>query len=86
MISSITELNTNVQQLRLGGSWKAHERFTLRGGYNLPDLTNMVSWGASSGFSLYLPFDKFSPSIGYAFVIEPNRVSNMHVFSLSLKL
>ncbi len=86
LISSITELNTNVQQFRLGGSWKAHERFTLRGGYNLPDLTNMDSWGASSGFSLYLPFDKLSPSIGYAFVIEPNRVSNMHVFSLSLKL
>jgi len=86
LISSITELKTNAQQLRLGGAWNAHERITLRGGYSLPDLSNTDSWGASSGFSLYLPFDKFSPAIGYAFVMEPNRVSNMHVFSISFKL
>lgn len=86
LISSISELKTNIQQLRLGGSWKAHERFTLRGGYNVSDISDSDSWGASSGFSLYLPFDKFSPSISYAFVLEPYRISNMHVFSLSLKL
>lgn len=86
LISTITELKTNAQQFRLGGAWNAHERVTLRAGYSIPDLSNTDSWGASSGFSLYLPFDKFSPSIGYAFVMEPNRVSNMHVFSLSLKL
>jgi len=86
LISSITELKTNAQQFRLGGAWNAHDRITLRAGYSLPDLSDTNSWGASSGFSLYLPFDKFSPSIGYAFVLEPNRVSNMHVFSLSLRL
>lgn len=85
-ITTITELKTNVQQFRLGGAWDAHERITLRTGYSLPDLENTDSWGASGGFSLYLPFDKLSPSIGYAFVMEPNRVSNMHVFSLSFKL
>lgn len=86
LITTTSELKTNVKQFRLGGSWNLHERFTLRGGYNLPDLTDSDSWGASSGFSLYLPFDKFSPSVGYAFVLEPNRISNMHVFSISLKL
>lgn len=86
IISSITELKTNAQLFRLGGSWNAHERITIRGGYNLTDLSNSDSWGASSGFSVYLPFDKFSPAINYAFVIEPNQVSNMHVFSLTLKL
>jgi len=86
LISSLAELKTNAQQFRLGGAWGLHERITLRAGYSLPDLTDSKSWGASSGFSLYLPFDKFSPSVGYAFVLEPNRVSNMHVFSLSLKL
>lgn len=86
LISSLTELKTNAQQLRLGGAWNAHERITVRAGYSLSDLSNSNSWGASSGFSLYLPFDKFSPSIGYAFVLEPNRISNMHVFSLSLNL
>ncbi|MEP1307576.1 MAG: hypothetical protein ABJK11_08730 [Balneola sp.] len=86
LISSLTELKTNAQQLRFGGAWKAHERITIRSGYSIPDLSNSESWGASGGFSLYLPFDKLSPSINYAFVMEPNRVSNMHVFSLSLNL
>lgn len=82
-----TELvNTSSTQLRLGGSWKAHERFTLRAGWQLPDLTQSESWGLSSGFSIHLPFDVFSPSVDYAFVMEPNRVSNMHVFSLRLNL
>ncbi|MFY0683543.1 MAG: hypothetical protein JXR20_03260 [Balneola sp.] len=85
-ITTVSEIKTNVQQFRLGGAWQAHERITLRAGYSVPDLTNTNSWGASGGFSLYLPFDQLSPSIGYAFVMEPNRVSNMHVFSLSFKL
>lgn len=86
LISSITDLNTNAQQIRIGSAWNAHERITLRAGYSLPDITESNSWGASTGFSLYLPFDKFSPSVGYAFVLEPYQISNMHVFSLSLKL
>lgn len=85
IISSET-INTSSTQFRLGASWKAHERFTLRGGWNLPETTNFDSWGLSSGFSIHLPFDVFSPSIDYAFVIEPYRISNMHVFSLRLNL
>lgn len=79
-------INTSSTQLRFGGSWKAHERFTLRAGWQLPDLAQKQSWGLSSGFSIHLPFDVFSPSIDYAFVMEPNRLSNMHVFSLRLNL
>ncbi len=86
IIESISTLNTSSQQIRLGGAWNAHERFTLRAGYQIPDFSDSKSWGASTGFSVYLPFDKYSPSIDYAFVIEPNQISNMHVFSLSLKL
>ncbi len=79
-------INTSSTLLRLGGSWKAHERFTLRAGYQLPELTQTESWGISGGFSIHLPFDVFSPSIDYAFVMEPYRISNMHVFSLRLNL
>ncbi len=86
LISSITELKTNAQQFRLGGSWNAHERVTLRAGYQLPDMSDSESWGAGAGFSVHLPFDKFAPAVNYAFVMEPNRVSNMHVFSLILQL
>ncbi|MDR9419023.1 conjugal transfer protein TraF [Gracilimonas sp.] len=79
-------VNTHSKQIRLGGSWLAHERLTLRGGWQLPDASNIDSWTMSSGFSIHLPFDVFSPSIDYAFVMEPNRISNMHIFSLRLNL
>ncbi|MCP9292782.1 OmpP1/FadL family transporter [Gracilimonas sediminicola] len=85
-ITTSETINTSSSQVRLGGSWKAHERFTLRAGWNLPEATNMDSWALSSGFSIHLPFDVFSPSIDYAFVMEPYRISNMHVFSLRLNL
>lgn len=77
---------TSSMQVRLGGAWNAHERFTLRGGWQLPDASDTDSWAFSSGFSLLLPFDVFSPSIDYAFVLEPYRVSAMHIFSLRLNL
>lgn len=80
------EVQTSSAQFRLGGSWKAHERFTLRGGWQLPDLGQIESWALSSGFSLHLPFDVLSPSVDYAFIMEPYRISNMHVFSLRLNL
>lgn len=85
-ITSNELINTSSNQFRVGASWDAHERFTLRGGWNLPETTEFDSWGLSSGFSIHLPFDVFSPSIDYAFVMEPYRVSNMHVFSLRLNL
>ncbi|MEX0720660.1 MAG: hypothetical protein WD059_08340 [Balneolaceae bacterium] len=85
-ITGTEEISTSTTQFRIGSSWRAHERFTLRGGWQLPDVANSDSWGLSSGFSIHLPFDVFSPSIDYAFVVEPYRISNMHVFSLRLNL
>ncbi|SMO33990.1 hypothetical protein [Gracilimonas mengyeensis] len=79
-------ITTSTSKLRLGGMWNAHERFTLRAGWQLPDLDDSASWGLSSGFSVHLPFDMLSPSIDYAFVLEPYQISNMHVFSLRLNL
>lgn len=84
--STTEEVQTSALQFRMGGSWQAHERFTLRGGWQLPDAGQFESWALSSGFSIHLPFDVFSPSIDYAFVMEPYRISNMHVFSLRLNL
>ncbi len=81
-----SSIATSAMQLRLGAAWNAHERFTLRGGWQLPDVSAAGSWAFSSGFSLLLPFDIFSPSIDYAFVLEPYRISTMHIFSLRLNL
>lgn len=86
LIPETESVSSSVAMFRLGGSWQAHERLTLRGGWNLPDATDSNSWGLSSGFSVHLPFDMFSPSVDYAFVLEPYRISNMHVFSLRLNL
>lgn len=86
LIANTKTINTSMTQLRLGGAWIAHERFTLRGGWQVPDLSETASWGLSSGFSIHLPFDVFSPSIDYAFVLEPYQISNMHIFSLRLNL
>lgn len=86
VITSNEQVETSSAQMRLGGSWKAHERFSLRAGWQLPDFKDPDSWAMSSGISIHLPFDIFSPSIDYAFVMEPYRISNMHLFSLRLNL
>lgn len=85
-IETTDEIATSSALLRFGGSWNAHERFTLRGGYKFTDLATKGSGSFSTGFSVHLPFDKLSPSIDYAFVIEPYQVANMHVFALRLHL
>ena len=86
ILESTEEVATSSGIFRVGGSWKAHERFTLRGGYKITDTTNGESGSLSTGFSIHLPFDALSPSIDYAFVIEPYNVANMHVFALRLHL
>ena len=83
----ITEnVTSTLSQIRLGTSVDLHERFTFRGGWGLPSLENSDSWNLSTGFSIHLPFDHLKPSIDYAFVKEPYRLSNMHVFTLRLNL
>lgn len=86
IIESTTDISTSSSALRIGGSWKAHTRFSLRGGYRINDTSDFNSATLSTGFSIYLPFDTFSPSLDYAFVVEPYNVANMHVFALRLHL
>ncbi|MFN1833947.1 conjugal transfer protein TraF [Balneola sp. MJW-20] len=86
VFSNTDEVRTSAVILRSGGSWRAHERFTLRGGWRIADASDSDSWGMSTGFSLHLPFDLLSPSIDYAFAIEPYRISRIHMFSLRFDL
>ncbi len=85
-ISQLNTINTSTGVFKFGGTWHAHERFSLRGGYRISDTKVSGSGSLSSGFSVHLPFDTFSPSIDYAFVTEPFGVSNIHVFALRLNL
>lgn len=80
------EITGTSQFIRMGTSYDMHERFTLRGGVQFTDIGAENVLLPSGGFSIHLPFDQFSPSIDYAFIPEPGRISTMHVFALRLNL
>jgi hypothetical protein len=86
IIEDTKQISTSSGIFRIGGAWKAHERFTLRGGFRIMDTATEGSGSLTTGFSINLPFDALSPSIDYAFVMEPYQVANMHVFALRLHL
>lgn len=80
------DVNYSTQFIRAGSRYHLHERVTFRAGVQFNDMNEESSVLPSGGFSLHLPFDRFSPSIDYAFTREPNSISNMHVFSLRLNI
>lgn len=84
--TSRVEFSEQTRFLRLGSSYDLHERFTLRGGLQLNDIGKENLLLPGGGFSLHLPFDRFSPSIDYALIQEPNKISIMHVFALRLNM
>lgn len=71
---------------RMGTEYHLHERFTIRGGLqiNEPGFANSIQ--PAGGFSVHLPYDKYAPSVDYAFVREPSGISSMHVFALRFRL
>ncbi|MBP3192421.1 OmpP1/FadL family transporter [Natronogracilivirga saccharolytica] len=80
-------ITTSSHQIRFGASWDAHERITLRGGWEVLDLDFLEeTHKVSAGFSVHLPYDALSPSIDYAFVREPMGIAGMHVLNLRLSL
>ncbi len=86
--TTITEsVTTSSRQFRIGASWEAHERITLRGGWEILDLDFVKeTHKLSAGFSVHLPYDAMNPSVDYAFVREPLGISGMHVLTLRLSL
>lgn len=86
ILENTSTVTTSSTLLRFGGAYDIHERLTLRSGYRFTDLTDPNSRSFSAGFSIHLPFDKFAPSIDYAFVSEPFQISDIHIFALRLNL
>lgn len=81
------DVQTNTQMARLGARYHLHPRVTLRSGLQALELNHdETTLQPTAGFSLHLPFDRFTPSIDYAFVREPSNISTMHVFSIRLNL
>lgn len=82
-----SDVTTNTQIARLGARYHIHPRITLRSGLQALDLNHdSFNLQPTAGFSLHLPFDRFSPTVDYAFVREPSNISTMHVFSIRLQL
>ncbi|MFU8811563.1 MAG: hypothetical protein ACNA78_01275 [Balneolaceae bacterium] len=87
VVSSTREGVTNhAHHVRVGGSYRLHERFTLRSGLQLLDIDYDTAARPTAGFSIHLPFDRFSPSVDYAFMREPSGISSIHIFALRLNL
>lgn len=80
------EISTSSRFIRFGSSYSIHERFTLRGGVQIFDIAHENQVLPSAGFSINLPYDRFSPSVDYAFMREPSQISTMHVFALRLNI
>lgn len=80
------DLTTNSQFFRVGSRYAIHPRFTLRAGVQGLDINHDINIQPTAGFSLHLPFDRFTPSVDYAFVREPSQLSTMHVFSIRLQI
>ncbi|MDZ7680629.1 MAG: hypothetical protein U5J63_02685 [Fodinibius sp.] len=79
--------NTSANTLRIGSSYRLHERITLRAGWQIDELASPKNSNhGSAGFSVHLPFDLLAPSIDYAFVQEGNNISYMHSFGLRLNI
>jgi hypothetical protein len=71
--------------IRSGIQWEAHDRISLRGGWQSGDTSFIgISQRWSTGFTIKLPFDLYSPEVDYAVMREPNGVSWMHLFSVRL--
>ncbi|MCC5941756.1 MAG: hypothetical protein JJU37_09455 [Balneolaceae bacterium] len=80
------EETTQSTFFRAGSRYSIHERVTIRGGLEYYDIGGENQLQPSGGFSIHLPYDRFSPSIDYAFVREPSQLSSMHVFSIRLHI
>ena len=86
-VTTTSTLHTSSSQWRIGLAYRIHPRITLRAGWQFNDLKHPgYSQQPSIGFSVHLPFDRFHPSIDYAFIREPDGVANMHVFALRFVL
>jgi hypothetical protein len=80
-----SETNQSIY-IRSGTRYRLHERVAVRVGLKFEDLEGESVLLPSAGFSLMLPYDRFSPSIDYAFVREASQLTTMHVFALRLHL
>lgn len=85
--TNVISENYTSQFVRFGVSWDAHDRITVRSGWQSGDLNYIdKSHQFSAGFSIKLPFDLYKPTIDYSIVREPQGISWMHMFGVRLHI
>ncbi|PTM20542.1 MAG: hypothetical protein DA446_02845 [Bacteroidetes bacterium] len=72
--------------VKAGGGAHVHERLTLRAGMQWVEPNGESYLRPGAGFSLHLPWDRFSPSIDYAAFKERAGVPLAHLFSFRFHL
>lgn len=78
---------TSQTAIQSGISYRIHERVRVAFGYTNRDLEFAESHHSfSGGFSLFLPFDLFRPSIDYAINTEPSVGTLIHTFAIRFNL
>lgn len=78
---------TTTSAFQLGSSYHIHERVRIYLGYANRDVSYASDHHSfSSGFSLFLPFDTYSPTIDYSIVTEPNVGTLIHTFAFRFNL
>jgi len=80
------EVRSTAHFFRSGVDYSPHERISLRGGFVWNQKNSEQKLQPSAGFSVHLPFDRFNPSIDYAFVEEPSGISSIHVVGLRVNI
>jgi len=80
------EVRSTAHFFRSGVDYSPHERISLRGGFVWNQKSSEQKLQPSAGFSVHLPFDRFNPSIDYAFVEEPSGISSIHVVGLRVNI
>lgn len=81
-----TETRMYRHVVKAGGGMHVHERLTLRGGLQWVEPNGESYLRPSAGFSLHLPWDRFSPSIDYAVFRERSGIPVSHLFSFRFQL
>jgi hypothetical protein len=68
------------------GHGRMHEPITWNNGFQFNNAGDENQPQSSSGFSLHLPFERFSPLINYNFMSRLSELSTLNLFAFRLNI
>ncbi|TNE69898.1 PorV/PorQ family protein [bacterium] len=79
-------VSTTYFSAQFGAMYQVHDRIRVQLGYAQRDVEFGGNDSFSGGFSLFLPLDKFSPSVDYSLTTEPNVGTLIHTIGFRFNL